>query len=143
VFLSLRSSEQEAAAQPQIDPNSMAKKEAKKERWTLMEGPDEQGFYTAYNQHSKYTHLKGDKRTPLSTERYDDVAPFQEGFAVVQLDGKGFHIKPDGTPAYAKRYDGVAMPFEGGRADVYADGGNVVLIKREDGSVIEEDPSGT
>lgn len=108
------------------------------ELFSIIGGPDEFGFYTAHTQYHKYLHLKGDRKTPLYTERYDDIEGFHEGFAVVHLEGKGFHIKPDGTPAYEKRYQGVAMRFVNGRADVYCLPDNLVLIKNDDGTITEE-----
>ncbi len=108
------------------------------EPFKIIDGPDELGFYTAYNEKSKYTHLKADQETPLSHTRYDDIEGFHEGFAVVHLDGKGFHIKPDGTPAYEKRYDGVVMRFEDGRAEVFAQGPKVILIKISDDEIHEQ-----
>ena len=44
---------------------------------------------------------------------YDFVGDFFEGLALVQKDGKWFHICSDGTPAYEQRYDFVRSFSEG------------------------------
>ena len=44
---------------------------------------------------------------------YDSVGPFHEGLAWVKENGKQFHIRPDGTPAYEQRYDSVGLFHEG------------------------------
>lgn len=49
---------------------------------------------------------------------YDAVGRFCDGFAWARLGGKEFHIRRDGMPAYAQRYDG-AYPFSGGHALVH------------------------
>ncbi len=100
-----------------------------------MDGPDELGYYTAYNKDHKYTHLKEDALTPLSNARYDDIEGFHEGFAVVQLGDVGFHIKPDGSPAYPQRYNGIVMPFENGRAEVFTNGPPITLVKVSDNKI--------
>jgi len=51
-------------------------------------------------------------------EMYSYVGPFVEGLACARKDGKEFHIRPDGTPAYEGRYEFV-NPFQGGKALVY------------------------
>ena len=109
----------------------------KNEKWTIIEGPDELGHYTAHNNDHKYAHVDG-KGVPIYDQRFDDIAPFQEGVAVAQEDGRGFHIKPDGTPAYEKRYEGVVMSFEDGRADVFTAPENFFLVMSEDGTISEE-----
>jgi hypothetical protein len=106
-----------------------------KNKFTIIGGPDELGLYTAFDDNG-YFHLKEDAETPLYDERYEDIEGFYEGVAVVQQDGKGFHILPDGKPAYSQRYDGVVMRFRNGKADVYAYPSNFLLIKS--GSVIQE-----
>lgn len=73
----------------------------------------------------KYLHVKESDLTPAYPQRYDDVAGFKEDvaesktpLAAAQLNGEGFHIRPDGTPAYEQRYT-LVMDFESpGRAKV-------------------------
>lgn len=47
--------------------------------------------------------------------------PLYEGFSQTQENGKWFHVRPDGTPAYEARFDAVG-PFSGGLAWVRLDG---------------------
>lgn len=107
------------------------------EKWTIIEGPDELGYYTACNDAHKYAHVD-QEGVPIYGQRFNDIAPFQAGVAVVQ-DGKfGFHIKPDGTAAYEKRYEGVVMSFEDGLADVFTTPENLVLVMSPDGKITEK-----
>jgi len=108
------------------------------ESFTVIDGPDHLGYYTAFNQLGSYLHLKADKKTPLYAERYQDVEGFSEGVAVVRLDSRGFHILPDGKPAYEKRYDGIVTTFQDGHSIVYVGGPDLVLIKGPDGKIIEQ-----
>ncbi len=48
---------------------------------------------------------------------YDAVDSFSEGLAWVRKGEEWFHIRPDGTPAYAERYD-IVSSFSGGLARV-------------------------
>ena len=48
---------------------------------------------------------------------YSIVGPFIEEMARARLDGREFHIGPDGKPSYHERYDWVG-PFVGGFAIV-------------------------
>jgi len=54
-------------------------------------------------------------------QKYDDVSSFSEGLARVVKDGKEFHIRPDGQPAYQEKYDYVS-DFSEGLARVVKDG---------------------
>ncbi len=46
-----------------------------------------------------------------------DARVFYEGLAVMEVDGKWFHILKDGTPAYTERYE-MAEYFQNGLAHV-------------------------
>ncbi|PIR89553.1 MAG: hypothetical protein COU07_01490 [Candidatus Harrisonbacteria bacterium CG10_big_fil_rev_8_21_14_0_10_40_38] len=52
---------------------------------------------------------------------FDNVGLFSEGLAVVEKDGKEFHIRHDGSPAYEERFDS-ANSFSEGVASVKKDG---------------------
>lgn len=109
----------------------------KKGNWTIIEGPDELGYYTAYNDNHEYAHVNGEG-VAIYNQRFDDIAPFQEGVAVVQDGGLSFHIKPDGTAAYEKRYEGVVTSFEDGQADVFAGTEKFILVMSQDGEITEK-----
>ena len=50
---------------------------------------------------------------PLYESRFEQVLSFHyPGLAPAKKDGKWFHIKPDGTPAYAMKYDRVLGFYE-------------------------------
>ena len=63
---------------------------------------------------------------------YDFVGDFFGGLALARKDGKFFHIRPDGTPAYEQRYDSVGN-FFGGLAVVRK--GDKLFYIRPDGTV--------
>ncbi|NBX85833.1 MAG: WG repeat-containing protein, partial [Proteobacteria bacterium] len=44
---------------------------------------------------------------------YTSIGPFHEGLAWAVQDGKYFHIRPNGNPAYTARYDAVGHFHEG------------------------------
>ncbi len=73
--------------------------------------------------------------SPAYQERYDMVAPFEEGdLAWVMKDGEEFHICHDGSPAYAERFDAVS-DFSKGLALAEKDG--VEFYIRPDGSRVD------
>lgn len=71
------------------------------------------------------------KKAALSPEEllrlYDRVGPFHEGLAWARKDGKWFHIRLDGTPAYKERYDYVGN-FHEGLALVVKDGQHFYIL---------------
>lgn len=68
---------------------------------------------------------------PMYNNRFDEVLPFHSpGLAPVKMDGKWFHIRPDGCPAYDQRYTRTFGYYEG-RAAVQL--GNEWFHIRDDG----------
>jgi hypothetical protein len=62
-------------------------------------------------------------------EMYDYVESFWEGLAVVQHAGEWFHVRPDGTPAYAARFDWVGA-FNDALADARKDNEELTIDMR-------------
>ncbi len=56
----------------------------------------------------------------LVMKEYDCLGYFSKGLIDVSKDGKYFHIRPDGKPAYEERYDDAGY-FNDGRAWVRKD----------------------
>ena len=65
---------------------------------------------------------------------YNWVGSFSEGLAAARKDGKDFHIRPDGTPAYEQRYDWVGS-FSEGQARACENGKEIRI--RPDGTRVE------
>ncbi|MFA5878013.1 MAG: WG repeat-containing protein [Candidatus Staskawiczbacteria bacterium] len=57
-------------------------------------------------------------RAIIEKEKYDWVSHFSCDRACAQKDGKQFHVKPDGKPAYRRRFAWVGAFDENGRAHV-------------------------
>jgi len=62
---------------------------------------------------------------------YVSVGGFREGLALVVKDGKWFHIRPDGKPAYEQRFDQAGI-FINGTAAVTLNGRQLRI--RHDGT---------
>lgn len=65
--------------------------------------------------------LQEERHTIAKKHGFELVAPFFEGLAVAHLDGKKFHVKPNGERAYEHEFD-LAGPFSCGLALVCKDG---------------------
>jgi hypothetical protein len=98
---------------------------------------DEFGFAVAYRQNKKqiFINKNGDQIFP---EEFDHARNFTKGgIALVQQNGKYFHIKKDGTPLYSGRYD---FADEGSDVIHVLEGTNVHTINNK-GEIIETKPA--
>ena len=76
-------------------------------------------------------HVQNDK--PLYLQRYDEVLKFHApGLAPVCLDGKAWHIMPDGSDAYSHRFHRVFGFYEGQATVVGKDGWRHIKLDGSD-----------
>ncbi len=56
---------------------------------------------------------KNMKKIEVSPDAVYHRGPFLEGLSWIRKDGKQYHVRADGTPAYEERFDYVSSFFDG------------------------------